>query len=396
MELIVAVAILMTVVSGIALLFAGSTRAVRQSYQAMDAFENARGTLNIIERDLITCFTSRENGQYFHFVGTPIGMTFIGTVKTSTGATELGRVTYVLHEWGVGGPPVGGDTFQSTREILVDEGDPLDPNDDKWDWVDVRVRTRALLRYVEIGTRDLDTYPVEGFERENWLDNPQGELGSPDRNLSNELINAVNRGGVNLYNFQFEDYPDLAPSLGAVAETQSLGQVLIRAKKCELWIRMLAGDPNLPDIWTLLGKDPADYVLAENIAWQVERADTGEVVEDMSMSGPWFLYMRTALGDDGLDSDFRPSFNLDQNWKNPDHTAPDPLLLLDQGDVAGFWAAETETDLVGDPLRPRLPEMVKVDFRLMYPSAYTGAPDFDRGFQLTIAIPSGLTRGARE
>lgn len=418
-ELVVAVAILVTISSGVMMLFVGSIRTVRQSGQSIDAFENARGALNVIERDLSTCFTSREHGEYFHFVGTPIGMTFVGMLKATNGATELGRVTYVLHEFGVGPPPVGGAEFDAERE------DP--PN--SHEWVNVTVKTRAILRFVEMGVRDLDSYLIAWPDLQpDWINTPPGETGSPENNLWLELKNAVFRGGVNLDNFNFSDFPEYADWLGTSAETATLGQVALRAKKCELWIRMLAGDTSLPLAWNtydpntgavigvgFLNKsrlpedylEPGDYVLAENIAWRVETPDPpyvgypGEIwtrwpLPDSDTEPPvqqWFSYGRTAIDVDtgAAVSDFSPFFNLEQNW-----IPTGALDALNNGDIPVFWNLEGQQDLVGDPLRPRLPELVEVNFSLMYPSAYSGAAEFNRGFQLTVAITQGLSRGTGE
>ncbi|MBN2307956.1 MAG: prepilin-type N-terminal cleavage/methylation domain-containing protein, partial [Candidatus Hydrogenedentes bacterium] len=138
MELIIATAILALLAGGIAAVFTGSMRAVRAGYQATSANEMARGALNVIERDLSGAFTSRDAGDYYQFFGTPIGMMFVGLVDTDEG-TQLARVTYVLHH------NAGSDAFETI------DAQP--------------VTTYSLVRLIEVGEEDLDSFPGPGWDQ---------------------------------------------------------------------------------------------------------------------------------------------------------------------------------------------------------------------------------------
>jgi len=453
-ELMVSIAILMTLMSGLVVLFVGSMRAVKQGYQTMEAIETARGALNIIEWDLTTSFASRQYGQYYTFFGIPAGMTFVGVVGGDDGI-NLSRVTYVLHEF----DPRPCDGLDNDLDGQIDEADEctvadevfdttmfvtlinrFDPSDRFLKEVRVLVRTRTLLRYVEPNVKDLDSFPY------NWpdpLSSAVPEWTPEQRHVWEELHDTVWRGGVNLLDVDVDFFPELASGV----ETGALAQELLKAKKRELWIRMLAGewlnpDWPLPDMWTLLDEHPADYVVAQNILWQIERIEPVEpqyrvyveyeedpgknhweyinasgqnIVEEYNHWGgndgvdnngdgrvdeidgdkdgrgeqrlygfSSFMYGRTAYG--RLDE--KPWFNTEDNLPG--------YIALQDGDLDTFWAEEAAQDVVGDPLKPRLPELVEVHFRLMFESPYPGAPDFDRPFSLLVGIPSGFTRAHEE
>ncbi|HOZ47593.1 MAG TPA: type II secretion system protein [Candidatus Hydrogenedentes bacterium] len=264
-ELIVAIAIVVTIMSGLVLLFTGSMRAIRQSQQAMQAFEVARSTLSIIERDLSTCFTARDYGEYYTFFGIPHGMTFVGVVGDREKSTNihLSRITYVLREFNLDdpyGPVAGGSTFETTVPVtLVSISNPAEQRVQD---VEARILTRTLLRYVEPNVTDLDTFPFPFPDSDpDWLESPPGEAGSPMYAVWKEMRDTVVRGG--------QDLTDVAAMDATGAQTATLFAELLKAKKRELWIRMLAGEAGLPDAWAYIGHDPADYVLAEDIVWQV-------------------------------------------------------------------------------------------------------------------------------
>ncbi len=392
LELMVGIAILLTVMSGITMLFVGSMRALRQGEQAIVAHETARGALHILEYDLTTCFTSRAHGQYYSFYGTPIGMTFVGVAgdEDESDDENLSRVTYVLYRHDLNCPwdnpsrpqetKVGGREFRTTM---------VDPTDHAIEY-DVIVKTRSLIRYVERNQSDLDTFPPPPGTTK-WPEpgyGPPAEPNTPMFNLWQELYDAAYVGDVNLM--------DLA------GKEKMLGDELYLAKKRELWLRMLAGDPLLPNMWSELDASPVDYVIAENILWRIEIADTGVVLWEMNQDDDsmCLLYGRTAMFDpDGPAGPAGPRVKIQEtpyfNTFDPDSGIPGFDILDTATGLAAlqpFWQTYATGNSTGDPLNPRLPEFVQVKFRVMLPSAYPGAPDFDRSFSTTIEIPSGTTR----
>lgn len=365
-ELMVAVAILTTLMSGVVVLFVGSMRAVRQGQQAMESYQVARGALHLLERDLTSCFISREYGEYYSFYGMPIGMTFVGAVGGGGGNLNLSRITYVLHNFDAAlsetNPTVWGRTFDTV------------------DYPPVTVVTQSLLRYIEPNVKDLDSYPIDWPDTEpDWwqMASAPGEQGAPERELWEELRKAV------------RPYYDAGVEqclLDGDPEAQSLAEELLKAKKRELWIRMLAGERRLPDVWgsDYLSKDPADYVIAEDVVWK----------EGLFQYGRSGKTWDAAMGRFRLANDVRPFFNADseENLAGFDVLGDGSVPLDAPPDMLAFWDRQAEQDLTGDPLEPRLPEFVEADLQLRLPSAYPGAPDFDRSFTLTIDIPSGFAR----
>jgi hypothetical protein len=93
-ELLVAMAILVTVISGVVLLYNGAVKTVRQGYNAIDNFEIGRSTLAAIERDVKRAFTAREYGQFYQFHGGPRAFMYVGILENQ----RLGRVTYAINE----------------------------------------------------------------------------------------------------------------------------------------------------------------------------------------------------------------------------------------------------------------------------------------------------------
>lgn len=92
-ETLVAMAILITVISGVVLVYSGAVRTVRQAYRANDNFEIGRSVLAALQRDLERAFTAREFGKYFQFHGGPQAMSFVGVLEDG----QLGRVTYAIN-----------------------------------------------------------------------------------------------------------------------------------------------------------------------------------------------------------------------------------------------------------------------------------------------------------
>ena len=69
--MLVAVAIFMVLMSGIVMLFVGSLRAYRVSQQQMDAFEEARGALSILNTDLASAFEGGRTLRRRHVLRLP-------------------------------------------------------------------------------------------------------------------------------------------------------------------------------------------------------------------------------------------------------------------------------------------------------------------------------------
>lgn len=91
-EMLVSMAILTTVISGVVLLYIGAVDTTRNTFKAIDNFEIGRSVLAAIERDIERSFAARDFGKYYQFHGAPNGFMYIGTLSTG----NLGRVTYAI------------------------------------------------------------------------------------------------------------------------------------------------------------------------------------------------------------------------------------------------------------------------------------------------------------
>lgn len=317
-ELLVAMAIFITIMGGITVLFTGAIRTVRQGNQQMDLFSIGRGMMTVMERDMSAAFTARELGEYFQFYGRAEGFMFVGKLDNG----QLGRVTYVINpnvdtrqfETNISEPWINvwervvtfaaerarangitndaaviaaqqdaSNYFQSfypaPSGIFLNVGD-LD-NDLNRTAVDFNVRTRtyALLRYQE-NVADLDNFkPLHGANDSILYQWPYIDPSRPSEDrvdsdpdgieeaLYTEILGGIGGTGNDIRNALLFTNAQLhainAKTVGA----------LIAAKKREVWIRLLAGDASLgvPAFWG----DPSDpdddrplakdYVIAERI-----------------------------------------------------------------------------------------------------------------------------------
>ncbi|MBI4557330.1 MAG: type II secretion system protein [Candidatus Hydrogenedentes bacterium] len=422
-ELLVAIAIIMSVLAGVALVFTGAVRAVRTGQQSMDAQELARSVQNVMARDLSSAFTARDFGNLYEFFGTPIGMTFVGVVRArlASDTPNLARVTYVVHT------SVGNVDFE----------------DEDGNWF----RTYALLRYVEPGISSLDSFPI------NW---DQFVLNTNDFQ--------------DTFNIDFDEacgcnYDQYLQGFVSITPAQ---QKLVDAKKRELWIRMLAGDGTLPRAWNqfdqngnlikgFLDKFAEDYVLTERILGTPEfyaavlRAKPGAPVGLLPIQPPeppfplfnavgfrvdklaFEPVQSTPQPFDQIDGrylqDTDPSNGIDDNtdqlnkgffsygtvldgaenvimkayWKSPqnslDRVAPTAESFAGLGSpVTGKYpflirpTTNPVPQLVTLEWQPRIPSLVRVRFAFRLQSPYVGAPDMQRGFEKVIHVPSGYTR----
>ena len=396
-ELLVAIVIFITVMSGVTLLFSGAIRASKQGFQNQDAFEVARGAMDIIERDLNRSFTSRDHGDVFNFYGTPIGFTFVGMVSADESSNpNLARVTYVIHQ---------SAAWQRLEAVPFDDDD------------DIRRETFALLRLIEPGGEDLESFPVDWDNiGGGWalVDPPSGVSTLQDL-IQNEVSSAETRGTC--------DQGDI-----------SCFQEIERAKKRELWIRMLSGEvagvDGLPDIWPLLGPDrdedgwpdgldPEDFVVAENIlnvdhstgeplVDTVPLIDSDHVAHASDPNGPFPESVFFTYRDFGTTLANRVGLNegkivvpIDFFFWNDRRNIEfmqfrEGQILSDGADNDGDSyideADEANGINFGSPLDARAPIEITMNFTLFFPSPYAGAPDFNRKFTMRIDLPTGYRR----
>lgn len=92
-EVLVAIAIFITVISGVFALYSGAVATVRQGNQALTLNADGRVALKVMEDDLRLAYTGREFGDAFQFYGRPEGFMMVGKLSTGT----EGRVTYVIN-----------------------------------------------------------------------------------------------------------------------------------------------------------------------------------------------------------------------------------------------------------------------------------------------------------
>jgi len=312
-ELLVATAIFAIIMSAVAALFVASLSAVRSGYQSQEAFETARGTFNVLERDLTTVFTSRDFGQHYQFYGNEYGMTMVGLIRSRDASgreySRIGRITYVIYpvvlrgndgayyvtepfayeyarRTGIADAGLSIEGFYRTRGVRYTGPDP---NSDAGS---VEIAVAALIRYVEPGVSDLDSFPFD------WNELAQFYQGNPEYPPAGNGLTIREQLDSSL---EFTTGPaNPSSDTRILARLDSAREQMFAAKKRDLWLRMLScqeywipqlntgaailpnpwgrRDPNTQAVmepsWLLGGPnaagntnvvDPRDFAIAENI-----------------------------------------------------------------------------------------------------------------------------------
>ena len=460
-ELLVALTISVVVLGAVFVAFSASTRAIRQGYQQIRGFDLARGTFDILENDLNTAFIQRELGDKHKFFGTPIGFTYVGTANPATGAgaanvPQIARVTYVVY---FGDPLNPASGQQGSGRVTIQEiydGDDVASADPDRFGFGQQVITYSLLRFVEPGVGDLDSWPaVNGV---NLWDVLAGGSEGVNQVIAQYLAEPIQGLPFNLtYDYGERDLRGRRSNAPTPEQ-----QWLQDARKRELWIRMLAGDPRLPNLWQILGQNPRDYVVAENIYLpanitplvpefndpeytffqygvaqrQVLRVDAAGNPTTDGSGIPQFDAERLATTGESRWLDGKPDERWHLYWLSAynlffDFQAPgdsrnlglialnnpasgDPNRWLAQPQVFGQVNLATNfqvnlneisqdpfvaianpynaVDVPGTPYDPQLPEQVHVRFEYLLDSPWAGVSEFKREFDQIVDVPSGLTR----
>jgi prepilin-type N-terminal cleavage/methylation domain-containing protein len=373
-ELLVAMAIFVVLMAALTMLFVGSIRTTKVGYQQMKAFESARTAFGIIEDDLVRGFSSQANSDTYGFYGTPIGMTFIGVVNATGKSTDrnIARVTYVVFNQETG------ESFpEALEDYVLEDGVTKEVMRDAYQY--------SLLRYVEPGVADVDASSII------WT------AGSGPGNLR------LPNGTLSTVDFDFGAALNLLCGFDWTSASLTGEQdAFVRAKKCEIWIRMLAGGdvfpewagagssgPALPSFWEASGLDPANYVVASNILALKSESERYALPFITGESTSFFDYdlacrYLATTADVATGSHSKCAQNI---WWNDPRSGKKTDCgdgCCDENCPLGNW---------GDT---RLPEVVAANFWLMFESPYPGAPDFKRRFVLEVNLPSGYARSPEE
>ncbi|MCC6155402.1 MAG: prepilin-type N-terminal cleavage/methylation domain-containing protein [Candidatus Hydrogenedentes bacterium] len=274
-ELLVSTAIFALLMTSIGALFVASLHAMKRGYQTQQVMELSRGTFNVIERDLTTMFTSRDAGQYYQFYGNEYGMMMVGMLqlRDANGReyNRVGRVTYVIYPVVIRAPEPGLG-FYVTQPFALDYSqkygvqgyDPAQPDADFHLTRGMRfspavegnpeheIAVAALIRYVEPGVSDLDTYP---FDWEALIQVTEGNPEFP-QNTSSESIRSQLNDSLEAGTLSTSPSDDL----NFLARLNDARDQMLSAKKRDLWLKMLScqkywipklvgGSPILPNPW---------------------------------------------------------------------------------------------------------------------------------------------------
>lgn len=308
-ELLVSVAIFLTVITGVFALYSGAVETVKRGNNDMQRMADARVTLKKMEDDLKVAFTGREFGEPYQFYGRPEGFMFVG--KLSDG--KDGRVTYVINpnaatesftselvepyadvlervstqvteavtnaamatglnalDAGALAIPIAQDAVATFRNIYPEPID-IDPNTARNEGIfefPVNVTTYSLVRYEEPDVRDLDTFNLppwtSGDVFAQW---PIIDGGEPTQD--SVYSQPETTGDELLYSFLVRGLGDLrynGSSSGtdlrilkrdyfsqrSYSSTQQLYSVdantvkmIVESRRREYWIRLLADDPSV-------------------------------------------------------------------------------------------------------------------------------------------------------
>lgn len=441
-EMLVATAITVVLLSAVLGVLLATMRTVSRGHNMQTGMDLARGTYEIVEQDLTNAFASRDTGDHHKFFGTPIGMMFVGSAKgvVSRHAEGHARVSYVVH-----------------RNSRADAGNkveiPLradDPNTGRVAGDFQEVQAYSLVRFVEPGVSDLDSYNF-GPGR-TWYD----VVRNPENPAQGQAIRAEFAAAVNDASFDIADYLQAQsndPNGDWGATTDEI--ILIEAKKRELYLRMLAGDPTLPNAFNEVVLDAngehvldangqpqirtgflrvhgqsvtwLDYVVAENVAYtpvtttfrepMMPSAATPFGSAEAAAAAAWdvrpafFLYgTRTVVQNTsnqfalGSTSGASPQWvELKAPYWGATHNAymalyPDAFNGLPDSRRLAVELVMTQHGYdvpaarLGSPLNPRLPELVGLQMGYQLESTFNGVKEFDERFAQIIDIPTAYSR----
>ena len=431
-ELLVAMVIFLTLMSGVMVMFGASITAVNETYARKDTYEAGRAALGVIARDLQSAFTAREHGDLYNFYGTPYGFTFIGALQNG----KLGRITYALR---FSGQFAELDAMRIGDAAALLAGAPIDPADvtDRTDFHPIY----WLIRYEESGDANLENFDLPGGLQWPTIDSVfplrDQDITPPPENNSPHLYNLLrlavrNPDGTDLRDMIFSLRYSNTGGLHIV-DSNFVAQVLA-AKKRQLWIDMVAGRGAFANALLTPGQIPpgdyfarilaeqgyelADYAVAEEIlATPLTDANGDNLYDGLYPDGRLIvatLSFFTYAGPDGtraatfnaLDNLSFPNLNdkdLDNRnlirwgtFKDPNNPKLFNHLMLQSFDdgLARLLAGKRGyTTALGLPILPRIPALVEPNFVVFYAPKRVGGASFQKQFSQAIEVPAGLTRG---
>lgn len=413
-ELMVAMALFLILMSGLAVMFNSAVSSARQGYASIDAFENARAAMTTIDRDLSGAFVSEEFGDVYNFYGRPDSFMFVGALDGGV----LGRVSYAFHpevakpgstatineqwgfvvanvdrqfrriawEQGIVGDAATAFANNAIAELALVYGTPADEN--VIVPFEVRIETESLIRYEETQFSDLETFDMTVSPAINlvWpyvdplnpsLDAVSGTFGDPVFNQLKFLLEGIDPTPFTDPSDDLRNvYDDIKLSNGwwhPVTNDRLFLRVLgreafdamLQSKKREFWLRMLGGE----DMGVLdLAPVPAD---GHNGFWydegyQVPNVTNRRVVNEyvvadgiiaratiLDADGAPIVYSGVAL--DALDAELKFSYSDGEHGSVHYFNAIENLAHPDSLD----GSVDTDGNGVVDYLVPNLPTMLK-------------------------------------
>ncbi len=343
-ELLISMAILSILTLALFMLFRSSLSAFKSTKKAMDASEETHTAFRVLERDLAQGYAAKHYGDSANFFGCPYGFSMIATLDAA-GQARTARVSYVVH------------SFAGQKQADTLDGD---------------LPTFGIIRYIEPGVDKLNEYPVQ------WPDytSPTPPIEETQQNLYQPLRDI------------YEEFGPEGPSPVGAAQLEAM----LESKKHELWLAML-GDRRerfglLPDLWTLLGKVPEDFIIAEGL---------------LATTPPDFE-------PDGVTPHVAVDMDYVQ-WFRYGYTPRDPRFIEDVGavEMIPYWNAvdpdnigilgETNYPFVnyyGSPLYPFPPSLVATNMDLVFKAPNLGEHHYVRRLSHTFQIPVGYRRPVLE
>jgi prepilin-type N-terminal cleavage/methylation domain-containing protein len=412
-ELMVAMALFLILMSGLAVMFNSAVSSARQGYASIDAFENARAAMTTIERDLSGAFVSEEFGDVYNFYGRPDSFMFVGALDGGV----LGRVSYVVHpevgkpgstatideQWGfvvgnverqfrriawergIVGDAATAFANNAIAELALVYGTPALATD--LVAFDVEIETESLIRYEETQFNDLNTFNMTVSPAINlvwpYVDpiNPAADApvnpfdgGAPQLEF---LLSALDpspalSNGDDLR----EIYDDIKLSNGwwhPVTNDRLFLRVLgreafdtmLQSKRREFWLRMLGGeDMGVADLAPDSGNGHNGYWYDEG--YQVPNATNRRVVNEfvvadgiiaratiLDADGNPIQYSGVAL--DALDADVKFSYGDGEHGSVHYFNAIENLTTPENPDQ--FFDSDSNGTL--DDYYPNIPTMLK-------------------------------------
>lgn len=274
-ELLVAMAILSIILTGLVAVFVSAIDTTRQGYMIKEGYNTASVAMELLKRDLERACTLTDQGEKVQIYGTPTSLTFLTVLDNG----EVGRVTYFF------APSPNIPSFE-TRFPMKFEDDPSKNRIEKLRWM----------------KRLVNRFPVSnlGIELGGNLENLQNLLSANCIDLARSLLSNV------------ENLPQLFPEVLNPQPESGWGDYYVKVQPLALFRIEEKGVKNLKDFSVKKGNS------IEAVDMSIPEVRTDEPENPVAMQGDNVDRLISAYLAEGLGARVNISLVSPFEYQTPD------------------------------------------------------------------------------